>query len=184
MVNYDNFEQTTLPHRTVLYNYAFYITRNSDDANDLLQETLLKAYRFWHIFEEGTNIKAWLYQIMKNSYINCYRRKTREPEKVEYQEYHLPFNTIQETSSAHKYVMEKTYNEIFGDEITCSLESLSDSFKHILILSDIDGLSYEEIANMIGCPIGTVRSRLHRGRKILREILFAYATENGYISKE
>ena len=81
MVNHTNFEQTTLPHRTLLYNYAFYITKNSDDANDLLQETFLKAYRFWHNFESGTNVKAWLYQIMKNSYINYYRKETREPKR-------------------------------------------------------------------------------------------------------
>jgi RNA polymerase sigma-70 factor, ECF subfamily len=184
MVNYNNFEQTTLPHRTLLYNYAFYITRNSDDANDLLQETFLKAFRFWHNFENGTNVKAWLYRIMKNSYINYYRKETREPKKVEYKEYHLPYDTIQETSFAHKHVLNKTYDEIFGDEIARSLQSLNDSFRDIIVLSDIEGLSYEEIANTIDCPIGTVRSRLHRGRKLLRKKLFAYAKANGYISKD
>jgi len=184
MVNHNNFEQTTLPHRTLLYNYAFYITRNSDDANDLLQETFLKAYRFWHNFENGTNVKAWLYRIMKNSYINYYRKETREPKKVEYKEYHLPYDTIQETSFTYKYVRNTTNDEIFGDEIARSLQSLNDSFRDVIFLSDVEGLSYEEIANTINCPIGTVRSRLHRGRKLLRKKLFVYARENGYISKE
>jgi RNA polymerase sigma-70 factor (ECF subfamily) len=183
MVNHNNFEQTTLPHRTLLYNYAIYITRNSDDANDLLQETFLKAYRFWNNFEAGTNVKAWLYRIMKNSYINYYRKETREPKKVEYKEYNLPYNTIQETSFAHKHVLNKTYDEIFDDEIARSLKSLNDSFREVIVLSDVEGLSYEEIANTIDCPIGTVRSRLHRGRKLLRKKLFKYAKINKYISK-
>lgn len=182
MVNHNNFEQTALAHRTLLYNYAIYITRNSDDANDLLQETFLKAYRFWNNYEAGTNVKAWLYRIMKNSYINCYRKETREPKKVEYKEYHLPYNTIQETSFAHKHVLNKTYDEIFCDEIARSLKSLNDSFRDVIVLSDVEGLSYEEIANTIDCPIGTVRSRLHRGRKLLRKKLFEYARENRYIS--
>ena len=184
MVNHNNFEQTTLPHRTLLYNYAFYITRNSNDANDLLQETLLKAYRYWSHFETGTNIKAWLYRIMKNSYINYYRKETKEPKKVEYKEYHLPYNTIQETSYSHKQVAEKSYYEIYDDEIADSLESLNDSFRKIIILSDIEGLSYKEIASRFDCPIGTVRSRLHRGRKLLRNKLHVYAKDNGYISKK
>jgi RNA polymerase sigma-70 factor (ECF subfamily) len=163
MVNHNNFVQTTLPHKALLYNYAFYITRNSDDANDLLQETFLKAYRFWNNFENGTNVKAWLYRIMKNSYINFYRKETKEPKKVEYKEYHLPYNTIQETSLDHKHVLEKTYGEIFGGEIARSIESLKDNYRNILVLSDIGELSYKEIADIVDCPMGTVRSRLHRG---------------------
>jgi len=183
MVNHNNFEQTTLPHKTLLYNYAFYITKNSDDADDLLQETFLKAYRFWHNFESGTNVKAWLYQIMKNSYINYYRKETRQPKKVEYNENHLPYNTIQETPDTHTHVVEKSYDELFGDEIAHSLESLNTSFRNILILSDVEGLSYKEIADIVDCPIGTVRSRLHRSRTLLRKKLFYYAKKNGYVGK-
>ncbi|MGD1044157.1 MAG: sigma-70 family RNA polymerase sigma factor [Bacteroidota bacterium] len=182
-MNRHNFEQTALPHMTVLHTYAIHLTMNSENAKDLLQETYLKTYRFWGNFENGTNIKAWLYCIMKNSFINLYRKETREPKKVEYKEYHLPYNTIQETSFAHKHMIEKSYDEIFGDEIARSLESLNDSFRNILILSDIEGLSYEEIANTIDCPIGTVRSRLHRGRKLLKKKLFNYARDNRYIPK-
>jgi len=184
MENHWSFEKTALPHKSLLYNYAFAITRNSDDADDLLQETFFKAYRFWNNFEAGTNIKAWLYRIMKNSYINYYRKEIREPKKVEYKEYHLPYDTLHETPLPLKHLQEKSYDELFGDEITRSLESLNDTFRNIIILSDIDGLSYEEIATMVQCPIGTVRSRLHRGRKLLRNKLSAYAKENGYLSKK
>jgi RNA polymerase sigma-70 factor (ECF subfamily) len=157
---------------------------NSENAKDLLQDTYIKAYRFWGHFEDGTNIKAWLYRIMKNSYINYYRKEIREPKKVEYKEYHLPYDTLQEPSFTHKHILEKSYDELFGDEIALSLESLSDSFRNVIFLSDIQGLSYEEIANIVSCPIGTVRSRLHRGRKLLRKKLIVYARENGYITKE
>jgi RNA polymerase sigma-70 factor (ECF subfamily) len=156
---------------------------NHDKAKDLLQDTYIKAYRFWEHFESGTNIKAWLYRIMKNSYINYYRKETREPKKVEYKEYHLPYCTIQEPLNSAIHDVEKTYNEIFGDEIVCPLESLNDSFRNIIILSDCKGLSYEEIADTLGCPIGTVRSRLNRGRKFLRKKLHTYALKNRYISR-
>ena len=184
MVNHNNFEQTALPYMIVLHNYAFHLTMNPDKAKDLLQDTYIKAYRFWGHFESGTNVKAWLYRIMKNSYINCYRKETREPKKVEYKEYHLPYSAIQETSDTTKHGVEKSYDEIYGDEIVCPLDSLNDSFRNIIILSDCKGLSYEEIANNLGCPIGTVRSRLNRGRKLLRKKLHTYAIKNRYISKE
>ena len=184
MMNHRIFEQTALPHMTILHAYALRLTMNSDHAKDLLQDTYLKAYRFWGNFEKGTNIKAWLYCIMKNSYINLYRKEIKEPKKVEYQEHHLPYSTPQETSFDQKQIPEKTYNEIFGDEITRSIESLKDSFRKIFILSDVEGFTYKEIAKVIDCPIGTVRSRLYRSRKHLRKRLFNYAKENGYILRE
>jgi RNA polymerase sigma-70 factor (ECF subfamily) len=184
MMNQRIFEQTALPHITILHGYALHLTMNSENAKDLLQETYLKAYRFWGNFEKGTNIRAWLYCIMKNSYINLYRKEIKEPKKVEYQEHHLPYSTIQETSFDQKYLPEKTCDEIFGDEISGSIGSLKDSFRDVLILSDIEGLSYKEIANIVGCPIGTVRSRLCRGRSLLKKKLFNYAKKNGYILQE
>lgn len=183
MVNHNNFEQSALPYMVILHNYAFHLTMNHDNAKDLLQDTYIKAYRFWGHFESGTNVKAWLYRIMKNSYINYYRKETREPKKVEYKEYHLPYNSIQETPDTHKHVADKSYDEIFSDEIARPLELLNDSFRDIIILSDIEGLSYEEIAHTLDCPIGTVRSRLHRGRKLLKKKLFHYAKKNRYIHK-
>ncbi len=183
-MNHKIFEQTALPHMSILHSYAFRLTMNSENAKDLLQETYLKAYRFWDNFEEGSNIKAWLYCIMKNAYINLYRKEVKEPKKVEYQEYHLPYNATQEPSSNHKYLLKKNYNEIFDDEITRSLESLNGSFRDILILSDVEGLTYAEIAKIVHCPIGTVRSRLHRSRKVLQKKLFTYAKDNRHILQE
>jgi RNA polymerase sigma-70 factor (ECF subfamily) len=182
-MNYKEFEQTAIPQRTYLYNYAIYITKNSEDARDLMQETYLKAYRFWSYFEKGSNIKAWLFRIMKNSYINLYRKEYNGPKKVAYEENHIPYHTTQEILFDHKCLMRKSYHEIFGDEITCSIDSLSDDFKDVILLSDVEGLTYEEIAKIIDCPIGTVRSRLFRGRKLLRKKLFTYAKDNGYILK-
>jgi RNA polymerase sigma-70 factor (ECF subfamily) len=120
---------------------------------------------------------------MKNSYINRYRKETKEPKKVCYEEYHLPYNTIQETSFAHRHMLEKSYDEIFEDEIARSIESLKDTYRNILVLSDVEGRTYEEIANIVDCPIGTVRSRLFRGRRQLKEKLFNYARENRHILK-
>jgi RNA polymerase sigma-70 factor (ECF subfamily) len=183
MMNHDDFEQAALRHMPVLQNYALHLTMDSENAKDLLQDTYLKAYRFWGHFEKGTNIKAWLCRIMKNSHINRYRKGKNEPTKVCYEEYHLPHGMTQETLFAHRHMMAKTYDEVFGDEIIRSIESMKDTFRDIIFLSDVEGLTYEEIAKTVGCPMGTVRSRLHRSRKLLKKKLLAYARDNGYITK-
>jgi RNA polymerase sigma-70 factor, ECF subfamily len=180
-MNHNNFEQAALPHMADLQNYALHLTMNSDNAKDLLQDTYLKAYRFWGRFEKGTNIKAWLCRIMKNSHINRYRKENKEPKKVCYEEYHLPQNMAQVASHPHKHVLEKSYDDLFGDEIMRSIESMKKSFREVILLCDVEGLSYEEIAKTVGCPMGTVRSRLHRSRQLLKKRLFAYARDNGYI---
>jgi RNA polymerase sigma-70 factor, ECF subfamily len=184
MADHRGFEHIALQHMTTLHTYALHLTMNSNNAKDLLQDTYLKAYRFWSHFEQGTNIKAWLYRIMKNSYINSYRKESKEPKKIEYQEYHLPYNAKQDVAVGQMHLSEKPYNEIFCDEIADSFGSLNDLFRDILILSDVEGLTYKEIADIVECPIGTVRSRLNRGRKHLRKKLSSYAKNNGYIHKE
>ncbi len=184
MMNHKVFEQIALPHMIVLHNYAFHLTMNSDNAKDLLQDTYLKAYRFWDNYEQGTNVKAWLCCIMKNSFINYHRKETKEPKKVEYEEYHLPYNSTQTVSFDKEHLPPKKYDEIFDDEIARSIESLKDSFRDILLLSDVEGLTYEEISKVTHCPLGTVRSRLHRGRCILRKKLVNYAEKNRYVLKD
>jgi RNA polymerase sigma-70 factor (ECF subfamily) len=156
---------------------------NSENAKDLLQDTYLRAYRFWGHFEKGTNINAWLYRIMKNSFINRYRKERKTPKQVCYEEHHLPCNATQEPSLAHNHMQKKAYNEVFGDEILSSIESIHEKFRNVIVLGDVEGLSYEEIAATVDCPIGTVRSRLHRGRKLLKKRLFAYARDNGYVPR-
>lgn len=178
---HSEFEAEALPHMDVLYNFALRTTGNEDDARDLLQETYLKAYRFWDKYEKGTNIRAWLFRIMKNSYINRYRKETKEPDKVDYEDIENFYNTIRAQSTDPNDLQEQLYGNLLGDEVTKALQSLPDDFRTVVILSDIEGLTYEEIAEFVDCPIGTVRSRLHRGRKLLQEKLYEYAREQGMI---
>ena len=175
------FEAEALPHMDVLYNFALRTTGNEDDARDLLQETYLKAYRFWDKYEKGTNIRAWLFRIMKNSYINRYRKETKEPDKVDYEDIENFYNTIRAESTDPNDLQKQLYGNLLGDEVTKALQSLPDDFRTVVILCDIEGLTYEEIAEFVECPIGTVRSRLHRGRKLLQAKLFEYAKQQGMI---
>jgi len=178
------FEAEALPHMDVLYNFALRTTGNQDDAHDLLQETYLKAYRFWDKYEKGTNIRAWLFRIMKNSYINRYRKETKEPDKVDYEDIENFYNTIRAESTDPNDLQKQLYGNLLGDEVTKALQGLPDDFRTVVILCDIEGLTYEEIAEFVECPIGTVRSRLHRGRKLLQVDLFEYAKRQGMIKDD
>ncbi len=178
------FEKEALPHMDILYNYALRMTTNPDDAHDLVQETYLKAYRFWDKYEKGTNIRAWLFRIMKNSYINRYRKETKEPETVDYNEIQNFYNTIRYESADPNDLQEKIFGGLLEDDVARAIESLPEDFRTVVILCDIEGLSYEEIAEFVDCPIGTVRSRLHRGRKMLRAKLFDYAKKRGYVTHD
>ena len=178
------FEAEALPHMDVLYNFALRTTGNEDDARDLLQETYLKAYRFWDKYEQGTNIRAWLFRIMKNTYINRYRKEVKEPDKVDYEVVENFYNSIRAQSADPNDLQEKLYGNLLGDEVAKALESLPDDFRTVVILCDIEGLTYEEIAEFVDRPIGTVRSRLHRGRKLLQEKLYDYAKQRGMIKTE
>ena len=168
----------------ILYNYALRMTSNQDDAHDLVQETYLKAYRFWDKYEKGTNIRAWLFRIMKNSYINRYRKETKEPETVDYENIQNFYNTIRSESTDPNDLQEKIFGGLLEDDVARALESLPEDFRTVVILCDIEGLTYEEIAEFVDCPIGTVRSRLHRGRKMLRTILFDYAKKRGFVNND
>jgi len=176
------FETEAVPHMDLLYNFALRTTGNEDDARDLLQETYLKAYRFWDKYEKGTNIRAWLFRIMKNSYINRYRKETREPGKVDYDDVENFYDSIRAESTDTNDLQQKLFGNLLSDEVTQALQSLPEDFRTVVILADIEGLSYEEIADFLNCPIGTVRSRLHRGRKLLQTQLLDYARERGLIS--
>lgn len=178
------FEQQTLPHMEVLYNYALRMTGNRDDANDLLQETFLKAYRFWDKFEQGTNLRAWLFRIMKNTYINLYRKESKEPDKVDYDEIEGYYNLVRDQNSDDNDLQEKMFGQLLDDDVSKALESLPEEFRTVVILCDIEGLAYEEIAEFLQVPVGTVRSRLHRGRKLLYTNLYDYAKQRGFIKKE
>lgn len=178
---HEEFEAEALPHIDALYNFALRMTGDPDDANDLLQDTYLKAYRFFDKFEKGTNCKAWLFRIMKNSYINMYRKFSKEPDKVDYEEIKNYYNTIKDESSDPNDLQERLFGNLLDDDVTRAIERLPEDFRTVVILCDIEGFTYEEIAQFVECPIGTVRSRLHRGRKMLRAKLFNYAKSKGYV---
>lgn len=175
------FEREALPHMDALYNFALRMTGDSDDANDLVQDTFLKAFRFFDKFEKGTNCKAWLFRIMKNTFINTYRKKTKEPDKVDYEEVENFYENIKASSTDSAHLEKEIYDNLLDDDISSAIASLPDDFKTVIILSDIEGFTYDEIADFTDCPVGTVRSRLHRARKMLFAKLHKYASEKGYI---
>ncbi len=175
------FEREALPHMDALYNFALRMTGDSDDANDLVQDTFLKAFRFFDKFEKGTNCKAWLFRIMKNTFINTYRKKTKEPDKVDYEEVENFYENIKASSTDSAHLEKEIYDNLLDDDISSAIASLPDDFKTVIILSDIEGFTYDEIADFTDCPVGTVRSRLHRARKMLFTKLHKYANEKGYI---
>jgi len=178
---YKAFEQEALPHMDALYNFALRMTGDGDDANDLVQDTFLKAFRFFDKFEKGTNCKAWLFRIMKNTFINSYRKKTKEPDKVDYEDVEKFYETVKPSSTDSAHLEKEIYDNLLDDEITSAIASLPDDFKTVIILSDIEGFTYDEIADFVDCPVGTVRSRLHRARKMLFAKLYKYANEKGYV---
>ena len=174
------FEQEALPHMSALYSFAVRLTRDRDDAADLVQETYLKAFRFFDKFERGTNCKAWLFRILKNSYINRFRKTSKAPDTVEYDAIEEFYETIRDSSVETSVVEEQVIDNALDDEVAKAIESLPEEFRTVIILCDIESFTYEEIAEFIDCPIGTVRSRLHRARKLLAGSLAEYARKRGF----
>ena len=174
------FEKEMIPHMDQLYGYAFYLTGDREEANDLLQETYLKAFRFFDKFEPGTNAKAWLYRIMRNTYINEYRRIQRLPEVLEYDEQISAYQMLPQPYDVTNDLREKIDKQMFDDDITLAIASLPEKFKSVIVLRDVEDLPYEEIAGVLEIPIGTVRSRLHRARGLLFTKLKEYARSRGY----
>jgi RNA polymerase sigma-70 factor (ECF subfamily) len=177
------FERDVLPLLPSLYSAAMRLTRNASDAEDLVQETYLRAFRGFAGFREGTNLKAWLYRILTNSYINTYRKKQREPQIVEgpddVDEWYL-YDRLGGRSvegSAETEVLDR----IPDQEVKQALESLPERFRLPVLLADVEGFSYKEIAEIMDTPIGTVMSRLHRGRKALEKALWETAKERGLV---
>lgn len=175
------FEEEFLPHIEALNSFAYHLTYNEDDAQDLVQETYLKAFRFIEKYELGTNAKAWLFKILKNAYINQYRKKNTRPTQVDYEEV-VGYQDGDESSGMSSYfdLREEIFDEMMGDEVSAAVNSLPVDFRTVILLCDIEGFTYEEIAKIIEIPIGTVRSRLFRARNLLKEKLKTYAKNMGY----
>jgi RNA polymerase sigma-70 factor (ECF subfamily) len=178
---YQDFDTEIIPHINALNSFALKMTNDMDDAGDLVQDTLLKAFRFFDKFEKGTNAKAWLFQILKNSFINNYRKNSREPNRVDYEDVQNFYESIKADEVKTRHYENDAFSNVLDDEIVNSLSMLPDDFRTIVFLSDVEGYTYEEISDFMDCPIGTVRSRLHRARKMLYTLLYQYAGENGYI---
>jgi RNA polymerase sigma-70 factor, ECF subfamily len=178
------FQADALPLLDSLYGAALRMTRNPQDAEDLVQETMLRAYRAFDRFEAGTNLKAWLFRILTNAYINTYRKRQREPQKVSADEVE-EFDLYQELKS-HDTQFEATPESIVLDSLVDSdiidaIEDLPEQFRLAVVLSDIEGFSYAEMAEIMDVPMGTVMSRLHRGRKALQKRLWELARDRGIV---
>lgn len=167
-------ESEALSHRDALYGYALRMTRNRQDAEDLVQEAYIKALRNLDRHRDGRFSRAWFFQILTNTYIDDYRHRQRRPATVSLNE---------ELSAGTAPVEEPELLDSIADEVRVALDELPPSIRPTLLLKDIEGFRYREIAEMLGVPIGTVMSRLHRGRRLLRESLKTYATENGYVAR-
>jgi RNA polymerase sigma factor (sigma-70 family) len=176
----DIFHGEFMPHINSMYNFAYRLTMDGDDAKDLLQDTYLKAYRFIESFQQGTNAKAWLFRILKNSFINDYRKKSKEPSKVDYQEVESYYNSEEVDRQITPDLRVEALQDMIGDEISDALNSLDVDFKTVIILADLEEFKYDEMAKILDIPIGTVRSRLHRARNLLKEKLSEYAKKMGY----
>ncbi|MDR4497458.1 MAG: sigma-70 family RNA polymerase sigma factor [Candidatus Scalindua sp.] len=177
-------EILALEYMDALFNFAMRMSGNREDAEDLVQDTYLKMHRFLHTFEEGSNLKAWLFKILRNTFINKYRKKMREPQEINdnNEEFSL-YDRITADKDEYDPLNKSSFNveEFLEDDVKYALDNLPLAFREIVCYSDLEGLSYEEISEVIGCPIGTVKSRLFRSRRLLQKFLWSYAKKKGYL---
>lgn len=174
------FEKELLPHIDALNTFAYHLTYSEADAQDLVQETYLKAFRFIDKYIEGTNAKAWLFKILKNAYINQYRKAAKRPTKVDFEEIVSYQDSEDSAMNSYLDLREEIFENMMGDEVTIAINSLPIDFRTVILLCDIEGFTYEEISKILDIPIGTVRSRLFRARNMLKEKLKDYAIKLGF----
>jgi len=178
------FERIAMPHADALYGAALRMTRDVTSAEDLVQETLLRAYRFWHKFEPGTNVKAWLFRIQTNIYINRYRKQQTEQQVIDdiQAEDLLNRYAAEESTFIPPDTRESFFKSVLSDDVMKALDALPFDFRMAVLLADLHEFSYKEIAEVLDCPVGTVMSRLHRARKLLQAELLEYAAARGIVA--
>jgi len=184
MADRRRFTELAMPHMQALYTAALRMTRNPADAEDLVQETFLKAYRSFDRYEDGTNLKAWLYKILTNTFINSYRAAKRRPEKADVEDVedlymYRRLGDLQ--AGTGQSAEEEVFERFTDDEVKAAIESLPEAFRIAVLLADVEGFSYKEIAEITEVPIGTVMSRIHRGRKALQKALMDFAVARGLV---
>lgn len=181
------FAEQAMEYAPQLYSTALRMTRNRADAEDLVQETMLRGFRSFETFSEGTNLRAWLFRILTNAYINRYRAKQRRPVETdmgEVEDLYLYRRVGGLEAAAASLSAEDQFLDLFtDDEVKAALEDLPDNFRLPVILADVEGFAYKEIAEMLDIPVGTVMSRLHRGRKAMQRALYSFAEERGLVNQ-
>ena len=181
------FTEQAMEFMPALYTAALRMTRNPADAEDVVQETYLKAYRAWDSFQQGTNLRAWLYRILTNTFINSYRSKKRRPDETELDDVEDLYLYRRlgglEAAQTGRSAEDEVLDLFTEDDIKQALEALPESFRLAVLLADVEGFSYKEIADIMDIPIGTVMSRLHRGRKALQKALVDFGTQRGLLGK-
>lgn len=182
------FQQEALQHSDAVYRMALRMTKNKSDAEDLVQETFLKAYRFWNSFEKGSNCRAWLFKILTNLFITSYHRKTKEKQQFTYDdvESHYLYNQLEDGGNKQQLgdPEQLLFNQLLDDDVKKAIEELPEDFRIVVVLSFLEGFSYQEIADIVGIQLGTVKSRLHRGRKLLQKNLWQYAVKRGIVREK
>ncbi len=178
-----DFQEVALPHADSLYNFAFRMTRNRRDAEDLVQDTFMRAFRFFHRFETGTNIRAWLFRILKNTYINNYRKVQRTPDQVDWAQVEDFYDSVTpvDLRKRHKNPEELLLEKSVDGRVEEAVAALPREYRAVVLLNFMEDMSYKEISEILEIPMGTVMSRLHRGRKILQQKLHDYAVSTNLV---
>ncbi len=178
-----DFEDAAMPFLDSLYNTAYRMARNPQDAEDLIQETYLKAYKYYDKFQEGTNFKAWLFKILKNTFINRYRKKQQEPALAAFSEIEDAFETLvsAERPGSLPSPEERLLENVLDEHVQRAVDELPPDYRMVVLLADLEDFSYKEIAEILDIPVGTVMSRLYRGRRQLEQVMLDYARDRGYL---
>lgn len=178
-----DFEAAAIPFLDGLYNMAYRLTRNAEDAEDLIQETYFKAYKHYDKFEAGTNLKAWLFRIMKNTFINGYRKTQKSPPQSAFSEIEDSFESQVDSSATQriKNPEQEFLDKVLDADVQAAIDALREDYRMVILLVDLEGFSYKEAASILEVPVGTVMSRLYRGRRMLERVLLEYAQKQGYL---